>query len=442
MTTQIIVDRLETRARGARAWYTVAVLTLVYLVAYVDRSMLSLLVQPIQADLHISDTAFGLLQGFAFVILYGVLGYPIGKLADSRSRRTIIGVCLFGWSLMTFASGLATRFAWLLLARIGVGIGEAGLNPCAYSMIADLFPRERLGRALAVYGIGAMIGSSAAFACGGLLIQWLQSHGDASVWMFGAVRPWQMAFFLVSVPGFLLVPVILLVPERRVAGGGAGNSVRDLLRFLADSRAALGLLTGATGLLLVVFYAFLSWTPTMLTRVHSFSTAKAGLALGVVLGSFGLAGYLSGGWLCDRWVARGRTDAHMRIGFIASWGLAPFGLLATLPHRNWLVLIGLAGLFFLANLPSAAAAAGLQLITPSRFRAQVTALFVLFVNLIGSGFGSLLVGYLTDRVFADKAQIHFSLATVAVMVGACVVLAYRLAMRPFAQRLELSRRGA
>jgi MFS family permease len=440
LTEKSISDARSSGAVDARAWYTVVVLTLVYLVAYLDRSMLSLLVQPIQADLHIGDAAFGLLQGFAFVILYGILGYPIGKLADSRSRKTIIIVCLFGWSMMTLASGIATRFVWLFLARVGVGIGEAGLNPCAYSMIADLFPKERLGRALAVYGVGAMIGSAAAFACGGAVIQLLQDHGTVSVWLLGALRPWQVAFFLVSLPGFLLVPVVYSIREKQSARSAEGRSVRELMRFLGSARAALGLLTGATGLMLVIFYAFLSWTPALLARVHGFSTAAAGLSLGVILGSFGLAGYLCGGWLCDRWVTQGRSDSHLRVGFVASLGLVPLGLLATLAHQTGLALFGLAGLFFLANFPSASAAAGLQLIVPSRFRAQVTALFVLSVNLVGSGCGSLLVGYLTDNVFAAKSDINLSLATVIAIVGPCVALAYRLGMAPFARYFEQSRR--
>jgi len=435
------VEISSAQAKRVEAWYTLAVLSAVYLVAYLDRSLLSLLVQPIQADLHLSDGQIGLLQGFAFVILYGVLGYPIGRLADRHSRRLIVAFCLALWSLMTCASGLASGFTMLFLARVGVGIGEAGLNPCAYSLLADLFPRKRLARALAIYGVGAMLGSAVAFACGGAVVQWLEARGNAELWLIGTVRPWQMAFFLVSFPGILLLFIMPTVHEPRVgrvAVDAAG--IGEFARFLGSARASLGLLTGATGLLLVVFYGFLSWIPTMLVRTHGLSVGQAGLAMGVVLGSFGLAGYLSGGWLCDRWAAQGRSDAHMRVGSISTLGLAPFGLLATLPSNTALSLIGISGLFFLVNFPSASAVAGLQFIAPARYRGQTTALFVLLVNLMGGGGGALLVGALTDHVFASKADLNLSLAVVAIVVGPLTAITYRGAMGPFARQSERLRR--
>jgi MFS family permease len=202
-----------------RAWYAVAVLVLAFVFSFIDRIVIALLVEPIKADLGISDFDIGLLQGFAFAIFYALLGIPIGRLSDRISRRGIIATGIAVWSLMTAACGLARSFFGLFLARVGVGVGEATLSPAAYSMISDYFPREKLGRALGVYQSGAMLGAGIAFLVGGAAVQLLSAYDGQVLPVLGPVRMWQLAFFAVGLPGLLIALLMLTV---RSQCGGAG----------------------------------------------------------------------------------------------------------------------------------------------------------------------------------------------------------------------------
>ena len=182
-------------------WYTVGVLTVAYVFSFIDRSILTLLVGPIRVDLGISDTQVSLLHGLAFAIFYTLLGIPIASLADRRNRRNIIAVGVTFWSIATAACGLTRNFWQLFLARIGVGVGEAALSPAAYSMIADSFPPEKLGRALSVYTLGAIAGIGFALIIGGAVIGTVMTATDATLPLVGTVRPWQVVFFIVGLPG-------------------------------------------------------------------------------------------------------------------------------------------------------------------------------------------------------------------------------------------------
>src|ERR1700735_997165 len=200
------------------AWYSVAVLMLIYIFSFIDRSAISLIVEPMKRDLQISDTQIGLLQGSAFAPLYTFLGLPIARLSDRHSRRAIIAAGVFIWSIMATLCGLARTVMQLFVARIGVGVGEAALSPAAYSVITDSFPRSKLGSAFGVYNIGITIGAGIAFLVGGIVVAAV-SHAGASYTLplFGEVRAWQMVFIVTGAPGILL-PLLLLTfrePARR-----------------------------------------------------------------------------------------------------------------------------------------------------------------------------------------------------------------------------------
>ncbi|TFH66192.1 MAG: MFS transporter, partial [Gemmatimonadales bacterium] len=181
----------------AYTWYVVAILTLANVSSYADRQILTLLVGPIRRDLAISDTQMSLLLGASFALFYTVLGFPIARLADQRSRRWIIAVGIAVWSIMTGLCGIARNYAQLLLARIGVGVGEAALSPPAYSMIADYFPREKLGTAIGTYSMGIYVGVGLAQIIGGAIVSVVGAEGAWSLPLVGAVRPWQVVFFAV-----------------------------------------------------------------------------------------------------------------------------------------------------------------------------------------------------------------------------------------------------
>ncbi|MFY9571890.1 MAG: MFS transporter, partial [Blastocatellia bacterium] len=195
------------------AWYVVGVLTLVYIFSFIDRQILSLLVRPIRRDLGISDFQMSLLMGFSFALFYTFFGLPLGRLADSRSRRTIIAAGFTVWSIMTAACGLARNFAHMLLLRMGVGVGEAALSPAAYSMITDYFPPRRRATAISVYSMGIYIGSGLAFIVGGLVAGAASAQETWDLPLVGATRPWQVVFFIVGLPGVLLALLMYTVRE-------------------------------------------------------------------------------------------------------------------------------------------------------------------------------------------------------------------------------------
>ena len=207
------------------AWTTVAILMVAYVLSFIDRQILNLLVGPIRRDLAISDTEMSLLMGLSFALFYTLCGIPLGRMADNRSR---CGLILFGvlvWSAMTAACGLARSYWQFLTFRVGVGVGEAALSPAAYSLIADSFPRERRATAISVYSMGIYLGSGLAFLLGGLVIKFASAQGDVHLPLFGEVRPWQLIFLILGAAGVLFCLLLLAIREPARRGVGAGVAV-------------------------------------------------------------------------------------------------------------------------------------------------------------------------------------------------------------------------
>ena len=210
--------------KPAVAWFSVAVLVIAFIFSIADRIIIALLVDPIKTDLGLSDTDLGIMMGLAFAIFYALMGLPIGRLSDRHSRRSIIAVGIFLWSLMTAACGLARNFSELFLARVGVGVGEATLSPAAYSMIADSFPREKLGRAISVYQSGAFFGVGLALIFGGIAIRFAAGAESVDLPLIGTVAPWQMAFIAIGLPGILVAALMFTVKEPVRQGIGTGKA--------------------------------------------------------------------------------------------------------------------------------------------------------------------------------------------------------------------------
>jgi MFS family permease len=232
----------------AYAWYAVGVLTVAYVFSFIDRQILNLLVGPIRRDLGISDTKMSLLMGFSFAVFYSFFGIPLGRLADSKSRRTIIAVGMVLWSMLTAGGGLAKYFWHFLLLRMGVGGGEAALSPSAYSLISDYFPKETRATAISVYSMAFYIGSGIAFLLGGLVVGFDSAKSGWSVPVVGAVRPWQLVFFIVGLPGALLAVLLYTMREptrkgarvTKAANGkakGAEVPLRDVIAYMRKNWA-------------------------------------------------------------------------------------------------------------------------------------------------------------------------------------------------------------
>lgn len=399
------------------SWYLVAVLMIAYINSFIDRTILALLVEPIRADLGITDTQISLLHGFAFAIFYTLMGIPIATLADRKNRRNIIAIGMTFWSLATAACGLARGFWSLFLARVGVGVGEAALSPAAYSMIADSFPQEKLGRALGIYSVGAFIGAGIAFIIGGLVVGLVATADAIMLPIIGAVKPWQMVFFIVGLPGLLLSAWVMTLrePVRRVSTKAVQqqSGFRTLLVWMRLHWRAFTAHLAGFSLLGLLFNSTLAWMPTHMIRSFELTASQAGLWLGTILLVFSTVGILVGSFLSDWLSRRGRSDATMLVGLISAVCLVPFAFTATTVSSLWLCLLLFCPLIFFSTFAWGAAAAAIQVITPNRMRATASAIYLFFLNLIGIGFGPTLVALCTDYLFRDDAAVGNSIALVA-----------------------------
>lgn len=401
------------------AWYSIGILLVAYTIAFVDRTILALLVGPIQRDLGISDTLMGLLHGIAFALFYAALGIPIARLSDQHSRRWIILIGMVIWSAMTALCGVARNFWHLFLARVGVGVGEAALSPAAYSMIADMFPPQRLGRALGVYSSGVFFGAGIAFMLGGAIIGALEALRVLEVPLLGEIRSWQAVFFMVGIPGALFALLMLTVPEptrKSLAPGAERTALPGLWAYIANNRRVVGGHFLGFSLLAVVFNGYVAWAPTQLIRDFAVNAGEAGRALGLVIFVFGGSGIIVGGLVADRLARGGYADANMRAGVIAALGLLPASLLAPQMPTFTASVAVYAVFFFFSSFPYGAAAAALQLMAPHDLRARLSAIYLLTLNLIGIGLGPLAIAAVSDHLLGGKAHLGSAMSVVSAIV--------------------------
>ncbi len=418
------------RQRGAG--YALCVLLLAYILSFVDRNVMAVLIGPIREDFAISDFQYSLLHGFAFSMFYIVLGLPIARLADRGSRKWVITAGVFFWSLMTCLCGVARSFGALFLARVGVGVGEAALSPPAYSLLSDFFDSAELPRALAIYTLGITVGGGLAYMVGGAVFDYFSVHGALIVPVIGELRPWQTTFVIVGVPGFLLVVLLSLMvePERRgvLTATAAGYSLAEIGAQLRGHWRAYGSLIVAVSLLAVLGYGTMAWYPEFLVRNHGLSRSQAGSQFGAIFIIAGSAGTLLAGFSAKPLLARGYADADMRlILWISLLWLPPAALGPMFASSEWALWLAIPIVFFL-NSYFALAIAALQGITPNRMRAQISALMLFMTNLFGLAIGPSAVAAITDFGFGDDAALAKSLGILPLLVCplAALLLAYGL----------------
>jgi len=397
------------------------VLVLVYTLNFVDRQILAILLPAIKIEFTVDDWVLGFLAGPAFALFYATLGVPIAMLADRFNRRNIIAAAIAVWSVMTALSGMAGNIVQLALARIGVGIGEAGCSPPAHSMIADYYPPAQRSTAMGIYTTGISIGIMIAYLAGGWVVENLG---------------WRQAFFIVGLPGLLLALLVrytVAEPPRGMSESRQDTGHRpgmfEVAAFLMRRRSFIHIAVGA-GLASFGGYASISFFPSFLVRSHGMSLAQIGLSLGLLYGIGGALGFAGGGYIADK---LGRDDKKWSLWGVAvatmiSWALVmPVFLLDN-------VVLALS-LFFLpivfSNFYLATTFAQVQSMVGLRMRAVASAFILLIINIIGLGMGPLLTGVLSDslaQVYGNESM-RYSLLTVAVVVGPWSALHYFLAGR-------------
>jgi MFS family permease len=417
-------------------------LTLVYVFSFIDRQILNLLVGPVRRDLGLTDTQMSLLMGFSFALFYTGFGIPLGRLADSKSRRTIIAIGFATWSLFSAGCGLARTFGQMLLMRIGVGVGEATLSPAAYSLLTDYFPPQRRATALSVYGMGIYIGSGLAFLLGGFVTGW---SARQEMWIFplvGEVRSWQVVFFAVGLPGVALALLMYTVREplrRGVAANAAAIPIREVFRYVRENWSTYFCHNVGIALLSFSSYGSTAWIPSFFVRTHGWTAAETGKVYGTLVAIFGALGIVWGGWLADRWAAKGRKDAAMRVALLVAWVWIPTGTAYLLVPDPWVAMGLLIPTIFLSAAPFGIAPAAIMQVTPPRMRGQASSIYLFVINLIGLGIGPTAVAMVTDYVFHDDAMVGWSILVVAVLAHVFSTLLLWLGLKPYVRSQERAR---
>lgn len=376
----------HTRPGSPYAWYVLAMLVIVYTFNWFDRYLLIITMESIKQDLGISDTALGLLTGFAFSAVYSVSGIFVARWSDLGNRRTIIACGLAVWSGMTAVCGLAQNFMQLAIARFGVGLGEAACSPPAHAMISDYFRLKQRATALAIYGLGLYIGLAGGLAVGG----WLNEE-------YG----WRMAFIIAGVPGLILAVIFRLTvrePARGQADTGAVDaarySVKEVAQFMLSRRSFVAYVIG-TGLFVLSGNATDIWGATFLIRVHGLGSAEVGETIGAIGGLAGVAGTMFFALLADR-LSRYDLRWYLWVAGIGGVLTVP-AILAFLfsPPGTMVYVFYALGVFCGASY-MAPTFAITQRLMPLRMRALSSAVILLSYNIIGTAFGNLFTGVISD----------------------------------------------
>ena len=423
--------------RRAYGWYVVALLIVAYIVSFIDRGILALMIGPIKAAMQLSDVEMSWLLGPAFGLFYATLGIPIAILADRYNRRNIIVIGVAFWSLATAACGLAWSFVSLFFARMLVGVGEATLTPSAYSMIPDYFPRKAALRAIGLYTIGQSIGAGLAFLLGGQVVL-LVGRATGVEWpVVGQLESWQMIFIMLGMAGIVLALLMTTIREpvrRGFAQQGKSSQkaipLADTVRFLSGHWRAFAALFIGNSVVTTIGYSYF-WLPTIFERTWSVSAAQAGIYYGAVLAIAGPIAVIGGARLSEVLYGRGRSEAPYFVFALSILGTLPFAVALPLAANATQAVVFLVPVIFGLAMASATSSAALVHIAPAEYRAQISALYLLVISLVGLFLGPPLVAALTDYFFKDESMIRYSLLIVTCVIGPIGLLALSLGYKHY-----------
>ena len=375
----------------SRVRYTLAILTVIYALNHLDRSIFSIVLQSVKTDMGLSDTALGLVGGLAFVMFYATLGVPIAYLADRYSRKVIITAGLTVWSLMTAVTGMVMNVWQLALTRFLMGAGEACGTAPSNSMLSDLYDRTRRPLALSILTSGSTIGVFLGFLAGG----WINEF-------YG----WRVAFIAAGAPGLFVALLFYLTVKEPVRGGSESVGISleagtfmDAMRFLAGSRTYIFVLLGGC-LSGIHMYGVIIWGPTFLIRVHGLASGEVGTYLSVARGPIGIVGIIVGGLLAER---LGRRDERWRV-WVPALGIifsVPAEIVYLISGPLWLAIAGMLVSTLFTSMHLGPLYAILMNVAKVRMRAMATATFMFFGNLTGLTLGPLGIGYLNDLMTPD-----------------------------------------
>jgi MFS family permease len=422
---------------AARAgWTATVILTITYTLAYVDRSVLALLVEPLKSDFELSDTQVSLLGGAAFALFYVFMGLPLGRLADRSDRRRLIAVGVAMWSATTAACGLAGSFAQLFFLRVMVGVGEASLTPAALSLISDYFPPEKRRIPLSFYMSAVALGSGLAYVAGGAVIGWSTTHAPIELPLAGQLAPWQLVFIVVGLPGLLLAWPILSIaePARRERASGNQDDIpfAQVLRFVFVTRWATFVpIFAGFGLLALHSIALQLWLPAYFIRQFGWSEGQIGLTFGSIILVAATAGMVGGGWFSAHLEGRQGRASLLLAPLWMTAIMVPLAIALTLVPSSSVALLLLVPVTALSYGVFAIVPAILYAVTPNELRGQIIAIYAFTNNVIGLMVGGSSVALITDLVFRDPSKVGYSLALTGVIVLPAAMLLIWAALPAF-----------
>lgn len=408
---------------GTYPWLVVAILLIIFSVAFLDRVVMSILVVPMQRDLGINDLQAGILMGPAFVLSYALAGMAMGYLADHHNRRLLLfgGVAL--WGTATFASGLLESFSALLVARMLVGLGESCIVPATFSLLADYFPPNRLGRASAVVTIGNSVGAGGALLGGGAVLAVASTQALVPIDLFSRSAPWQQVLLLFGSLSLVAALLVMMIrePERRRGDAPVADHPRAgrFLPFALQNRRAILLILAPYILVALCLNAVSAWIPTVLVRKFALEPGEAAMSFGLITVAVVPFAAIGGGYAADRLSEMRRGGRYLLIP-----ALAPFAALGVtliwLSAEYWLAMAGLVLIMAVGSGLSNSVFAAITEISPPAVRGQFLGLYAVLASLIPVGLGTTVVPLVNDRLFGEPAMLDASLALLCVP---CILLA-------------------
>ena len=421
----------ERQTSGRAAWWALALLTATYTFSFIDRQIINLLVDPIRADLSLSDSQVSFLQGLAFVLPYVILSIPLGRIVDRANRIRVLVFGILIWTVSCVTCGLAKNFWQLGVARMGVGAGEASVTPASWSLLADYFPENQRALPVSIFLMGPYLGAGLSLILGAEVVGWASGLGVIELPIVGALAPWQLTFMLVSIPGLLMVFLLPLLQEpprtQRLTEAVEPLSWNGVAHYVWPRRGVFGAYLLGAPFIVLVLYALQAWVPSLLIREHGLEIVEAGRYYGAIALIAGSAGVLSGP-VAARWLANYVDPA--RAPLIASiWStslLIPVLVGAGLVESLTWTLVLITGASYLVTFPLALFATGLQSASPNEMRGLMAGCYVLSTNLIGLALGPASVALANDFIFADAQAVGASLSLVgAIFLPLAVLLMWR-----------------
>ncbi|MGE4430962.1 MAG: MFS transporter [Sphingobium sp.] len=432
---------MENAAPASRAswksWLIAILLSVCYTVAYLDRQVISLLIQPIQAALDINDTQFGLLQGVSFSLFYVAASLPLAWLADRTRRSRVMAGCVAFWSVMTMSCGMVSSFGQLMAARIGVAVGESGLTPAALATLSDRFNRRQLATATSLYMLAPFVGGGLALGAGGAVYSWAQGLDSEAMGIFSGFSDWQIVFLVIGAAGLLPALLLLLIVDRPVRGNAGerkGAQLSEVFALFRREWKIYMLFQFAMALVMVVLAGYVTWLPAAIMRSKEISEAEVGALFGPIYLISGALGTISAGTLV---ALRAGDDPvrtvfrYMLVMLILFWPLGALGLMTSSLHAE-LAMMG-AALFLISSVTSLSSLP-FQYITPRHLRAQAIALMAMVAALFGTGLGPVLAGVLSDHLTGVQHPLSVSLSLIVAICIPVVILLVWISLREHARR--------